>query len=265
MNNLPPRNEVAKHLTDVEAFGRARELYKSMVSQTGPAQSQEILAELETLIFRPACELQIGGLNVLSGITFDKTVGMLVSFACFAIDHLLWGWNASKVGETRIAFTLSRAAVEASIFELAAWTDFHEFEKMWRSPRGTGGALLKIIQHQHPATHAFLCQVWEGVVQFGHASVIPTLSAYGTFQDDSGPARGITIAGQYAGPLPESTLRHLGTLYALASVAAVEAMNLCLLPKMAQSDMWKEGYAKLQGNLETLVPLPKHLEKYVQG
>jgi hypothetical protein len=132
-------------MSESEAFEQAAALYAALVTARTPPGSAEIILEREQAVFRPATELQLAGLNLLSGRDFEKPQAVPLSLACFTVDHLLWGWSAAVHAQPRVAATLSRAAIEAAIFTVAATENFHGFEGVWSTPKGTGGAVLRSI------------------------------------------------------------------------------------------------------------------------
>lgn len=261
---FPSRDDVARPFSEAEAFEHAESLYREQVTANMPLYSVEIAAELEGRVFRPACELQLAGLCLLGGRNFAKPQAVVVSLACFTVDHLIWGWNAAVAAQPRVASTLSRALVEASIFSISASENFDAFQQAWDTPRGTGGAVLRSLKSVQPRVRALLEQAWKVVVPLGHASVIPVMSAHGTFLDGAERVIGISFAGQYAGPLDASLLRNLINLYCLASSVAVEAMKISLQPLFTEAGRWDSAYRALRETLETRMPLPKHLEPYFE-
>jgi len=181
---------------------------------------------------------------------------------CFAIDHLLWGWTAAVNAQPRVAATLSRAAVEASIFALAAADDYDVFEPRWATHKATGGAVLKSVKNVSPPVRAQFELLWKLVVPFGHASVPSVMAPRGTFLDGGEVGVGISFAGQYAGPLHESVLASLADVYAFAAVGAAQAMSITLLPLFTDKSRWQCLYGELMATCETPRPVPKHLRSY---
>lgn len=179
--NLPNREAVTATWTEDEAFERGTHLYESWITARTPPVSTPIVAEAEAAFFRPGCELQLAGLCLLGGRDVPKPQGVVFALACFAIDHLLWGWTAAVNAQPRVAATLSRAAVEASIFSLAAAEDYEAFERQWTTHRATGGGVLKSIANLSPALRTQFELLWKLVVPFGHVSVASVMAPRGTF------------------------------------------------------------------------------------
>jgi hypothetical protein len=260
---LPARDYVARRMLEDEAFEHAVLLYQSTVTaQTSPV-SAEIVSHYEQAVFHPACELQLAGLSLLSGRDFPHPQAVVVSLACFTIDHLLCGWTAAVQAQPRVALTLSRAAIESSIFAIAAAEDFDAFDRVWNSRKGTGGHLLNSVQRVPRRVKVLLEEAWKSAVPLGHASVIPVMATRGTFLDDLAKRLGISFAGQYAGPLDASLLENLARLYCLAAVVAVEAMNAALTPLFGEPGRWLRMYEGLRSSLEVRSPVPSHLEPYI--
>jgi hypothetical protein len=260
---LPSREDVARPFSEAEAFKHARRLYHDLITDTIPPAASLIVADREMKIFRPACELQFAGLSMLSGRHFPKPQAVVVSLCCFTVDHLVSGWTSACSGQPRVASTLVRAAVEASIFAMAAHEDYPAFERVWTTPKGTGGAVLRSLKRVPKSTRVLVEEAWKMVVPLGHASVVPVMSARGTFLDGAKQAIGISFAGQFAGPLDAGLLRSLVNLYCLASIVAVDAMNISLQPMFTETEQWRGLYRKLTATLEERMPIPKHLEPYM--
>lgn len=260
---LPVRDEVARAMPAHEAFALATSLYDRLVTRQTPETAGSIVSGREGAVFRQACELQLAGLNLLGGRDFAKPQAVVLSLACFTIDHLLLGWTAAMQAQPRVAATLSRAAVEASIFGVAATENFHGFERVWNSPKGTGGALLRSIRSLPADVKVMFEEVWKLAVPLGHASAIPVMSAHGTFLDGREKRVGVSFAGQYAGPMDANLLLNLARLYALASVAAVESMNVSLRPLFGDAGRWTASYDALKATLAVRTSIPKHLEGYM--
>jgi hypothetical protein len=262
--NLPNRDDVAQTWSESEAFERATELYHHLVTARTPDDAARVVVEPEASFFRPATELQLAGLTMLGGRTVGKPQGVVLSLACFTIDHLLWGWTALVNAQPRVASTLSRSAVEATIFTIAAAEDYERFEKVWTTPKGTGGALLRTLRTTPSDVRVFLENLWKLVLPFGHASVNPVMAPRGRFLDGGTEGTGISFAGQYAGPMDAGVLASLADVYAFASVVAVEAMNLTLPPFFECRGRWRRGYDDLRNACYTPKPVPRHLEPYVE-
>jgi hypothetical protein len=163
----------------------------------------------------------------------------------------------------RVALTLSRAAVESSIFQIAAATDYESFRKRWDSPNGTGGKVLADLQGIPDDLKWFLKSIWDLVVSFGHASRHPVMSSVTSFYDGVSRRNGLGFAGQYAGPLDAGVLANMAGIFSMASVVGVEAMKISLRPHMSRADEWDRKCQELLHHLDSTVPLPDHLQPYV--
>ena len=256
---LPKKDDIAATWSEAEAFERADKLYARLITDRTPREAAEIVNEPESSFFRPATQLLLAGLTILGGQPFQKGDGLVVSLSCFALDHLLWGWTALVNAQPRVASTLSRAAVESTIFSIAAAEDFDGFQKIWTTPKGTGGAILRSLTTPSADVRMFLDRLWKLVVPFGHASINPVLMSRGTFLDDGGKTFGISFAGQYAGPMDAAVLASMADVYAFASVAAVEAMNLTLKRFFPEAERWDGQYSDLRTACYTRKPIPPHL------
>jgi len=261
--DLPDRQHVARAYSESEAFAHAGELYDFLVTARTPPESAPIVGEAEAAFFRPACELQLAGLCLLGGRDFPKEEAVVVSLACFAIDHLLWGWTAAVNAQPRVAATLSRAAVEASIFAVAASENYDAFERAWTTHKTTGGAVLKSITSMPPSVRSQFANLWKLVVPFGHASVPSVMEPRGTFTDGDAIGTGISFAGQFAGPMSESILARWADVYGFGAVAAAHAMSLSLASKFTAARRWQESYAQLALACETPRPIPKQVHNCV--
>jgi len=93
--NVPPLSDVTRQFSGDEAFSHATALYKRFVSTIIPSPSAQIVANMESNVFRPATELQFAGLSLIAGKELENSILYSVSLACFAVDHLLFGWNAA--------------------------------------------------------------------------------------------------------------------------------------------------------------------------
>src|ERR1035438_10334675 len=131
MNSIPRLDECTTTFTGDEAFAHAVKLYDACITKQTPSLSADIIRETEQAVFRPATELQLAGLSLLGGKDARERTLSSVPLACFAVDHLLWGWNAAVSGEVRVAYTLARAAIESSIFETAAVSAPDAFKRKW--------------------------------------------------------------------------------------------------------------------------------------
>jgi hypothetical protein len=162
-----------------------------------------------------------------------------------------------------VALTLSRAAVEASIFEVASVHNPREFRKMWESRRGTGGAILRELTGIPKELKQHLLAAWNLTVSFGHASPIPVTSAATRFREADAARVGLTYAGQFAGPLDAEVLHALGNVYSLASVAGAKAMKFSLSEGFVTRERWFHNYGLLEEALNMRVPIPLHLEQHM--
>lgn len=261
--DLPNREAVATIWSETEAFDRATRLYEFLITARTPPGSAPIVAEAESAFFRPACELQLAGLCLLGGRDLPKPQAVILSLVCFAVDHLLWGWTAAVNAQPRVALTLSRAAVEASIFSLAAAEDYEAFEQHW-THKATGYSALKSIKNLPPRIRTHFETLWKLVVPFGHASVASVMRPCGTFLDGNQKRVGISFAGQYAGPMDESILAGLADIYAFGAIGGAQAMRITLLPMFTDTARWEALYERLVATCETPVSVPRHLRPYVE-
>lgn len=260
--DLPNREAVTTIWSEAEAFDRATRLYESLITARTPSASAPIVAEAEAAFFRPACELQLAGLCLLGGRDVPKPQAVVFALACFAVDHLLWGWMAAVNAQPRVALTLSRAAVEASIFSLAAAENYDAFERDWlRKPRAT--QVLKSITNLPPNVRTHFEKLWKLVVPFAHASVASVMRPCGTFLDGNEKHVGISFAGQYAGPMDASILGALADVYAFGAIGGAQAMRITLLPTFTDKTRWETLYEQLTMSCETPRPVPRHLRPYV--
>jgi hypothetical protein len=255
---LPNKTDVATTWSETEAFEHADKLYARLITNRTPREAAEIFNEAESSLFRPATQLLLAGLTILGGRPFQKGDALVVQLSCFAVDHLLWGWTALVNAQPRVASTLSRAAVESTIFSIAAAEDFDGFQKIWKTREGTGGKILRSLTTPSADVGTFLDKLWNLVVPFGHASINPVLMSRGTFLDDSGKTFGISFAGQYAGPMDSAVLASMAEVYAFASVAAVEAMHLTLKRFFPEAERWDGQYSGLRTACYTR-PIPPQL------
>src|SRR5260370_29362994 len=103
---------------------------------------------------------------MLGGRALRNPEGLVVSLNCFTVDHVLWGWMALVNAQPRVASTLSRAAVESTIFSIAAAEDFDGFKKIWTTPKGTGGVLLRSLKTPSADVRTFFEKLWKLVRPF---------------------------------------------------------------------------------------------------
>ncbi|MBM4146790.1 MAG: hypothetical protein FJ240_11060 [Nitrospira sp.] len=249
--------------SEQEAFAHAGELYRDWITRNTPPPSAEIVSELETKVFRPDVELQLAGLSILGAQEFAEPTHLVLSLACFTIDHLLWGWFAAVNFHPRIAFSLSRSALEASIFGIAAATDYSTFKSIWNSRHGTGGTVLKEMKNLPKDLRWFLNSSWKMMAELGHASSGPVLSSLTMFSDGEQVKRGITFAGQFGGSLDGRQLDNCVNAFCIAATAGTEAMNIGLRPSFTQSTEWCRRFEEFQRQLDTEGPLPAYLAEYV--
>ena len=173
--------------------------------------------------------------------------------------------SAAIDGQVRVAFTLVRAAVEAAIFEVAAATDKETFRNKWSTRDGTGGAVLRSLKGLDPRIKFLLETTWRLVVEFGHASRIPVLSAVGRARSGTDIKKTISFAGQYAGPFDAKLLHNIVNIYSIAAIACVEAMNIAVIPLVPEQRLWRSLYALLNRALDVKVEVPEHLADSVKS
>ncbi len=258
---LPSREEVAPTLTEAEAFESAEKTYNQWITANAHPESKEIVRELEAVVLKPAFELHLGGLNVLSGQDFSETPRLSVALACFAADHLLWGWFSSVIAHPRVSLTLSRGAAEASIFQVFSVHSPADFQKVWNSRQGTGGSVLRRLDSIPSELFQRLRTAWLITAPLGHASVLPVTSAFTSFQDGGQIGRGLAFAGRFGGPLDEEVLRNLCNLYTMVAVTCVEALAFSLKEELRDFRQWHEKYQVLRETLNRQVPIPSHIEE----
>jgi hypothetical protein len=259
IHKLPPIEEVSSDFSGAEAFAHGSKLFARAVELDMGKETQRCLETVEYAAFKLAMQVQLGGLSLLGTKKLDDATWQPVPLACFAVDHLLWGFIAATSGQVRVAFTLVRAAVEASIFEAAAALQPETFRKKWNTRHGTGGAVLRELKGLSPRVSALLQVAWDCTVEYGHASHIPVLTSVGNAREKGQTAKTISFAGQYVGPLDAKLLDQLVRVYALSAFAACEAMNVALRPHMRDSSYWSARYEELIEKLHAPVPLPEHL------
>lgn len=230
---IPNRSEVTREFSEKEAFEHAAILYDDWITKNTPSVSSGIVAELEQLVYRPAVELQLAGLSILGGKELNSPANLALSFSCFAVDHLLWGWFAAVNLHPRIAFSLTRSALEASIFEIAVTKNCRNFMEKWNSHRGTGGSVLRELSNIPDDLKWLLMSAWKLLVSQGHASSGPVLSASTLFMEGSKKKVGVSFAGQFGGALDVRQLNQCINGFCLTSHAAVHAMNIGLKPILA--------------------------------
>ena len=216
---IPNRSEVTRSFSEIEAFAHASELYNDWITRNTPPPSAEIVSDLENMAFRPAVELQLAGLSMLGDRDIKALGDLVLSFACFSVDHVLWGWFAAVNFHPRIAFSLFRSALEASIFAIAATEDYSQFKSMWDTRRGTGGAILKQLKKSTVIPKRlvwFLDSAWQVMKKLGHASNGPLLSAMTTCSEGEEVKTGLTFAGQFGGSPDARQLQNCVNAFCLA-------------------------------------------------
>lgn len=260
---IPNRFEVTRQFSEVEAFNHAAEIYDDWITRNTPPQSGVIVSESERLVFRPSMELQIAGLSLLANPDLSEPRHHIVALACHALDLQLWGWFAAVNCHPRIAFSLSRSALEACIFGIAATQDYDGFKVVWESRNGTGGNVLKKIQNVSPDTRWLLENAWKLLAAMGHASSGPVLSALTRFQDGQQTRYGLTFAGQFAGPLDASQLEGCANAFSTTAIAAVRFFALGIAPMLSLADEWTRRLSLLENQLDSPVLVPDHLAPHV--
>lgn len=243
-----------KRFTEDEAFAHAKRFYEDSFVSDVPRyhESRHVVSDLEQSLFRPALELQVAGLCLGAGRPQNELI-LPVSFAFFVVDHLTMGWAASLVSQFRVAYTLSRSAVEASIFEVASVTDPAGFRKLWGTSGGTGGNVLKQLGSKFPRSVKGLLDIaWKFSVAFGHASLAPVMSPVQLVKaGETKRFRVTTFGGPYI-PLNEDTLLLLASTYALAAQAGLQAMATSLAPHFPQRPRWDRQYCEFRKQTEGL-------------
>ena len=260
---IPNRVDVTRQFSEQEAFTHAAEIYDDWITKNTPPQSAAIVAEVERLVFRPAMELQIAGLSLLADPDLSEPRHHIVAFACHAVDLQLWGWFAAVNCHPRIAFSLSRSALEACIFGIAASQDYHAFRVIWESRNGTGGNVLKRINNLSPDTRWLLENAWKLQAAMGHASSGPVLSALTRFLDGDQTRYGLTFAGQFAGPLDASQLEGCVHAFSTTAIAAARFFSLGIAPMLSGTGEWTRRLSVLETQLDAPVPVPDHLAPHV--
>ena len=263
---IPNRCEVTRTFSETEAFDHASELYCDWVTRNTPPPSMEIVSELENKVFRPAVELQLAGLSMLGDRDMKAPTNLVSSFASFSVDHLLWGWFAAVNFHPRIAFSLSRSALEASIFAIAATVDYSLFKSIWDTRRGTGGFILNELKKSTAIPKDllwFLDSAWQVMKKLGHASNGPVLSAMTKFSEGGEIKTGITFAGQFGGSLDAWQLENCVNAFCLAATAGVEAMNIGLKPLFPSSNEWYRRFVEFQEKQNKQVPIPDYLADHI--
>ena len=260
---IPNRVDVTRQFSEGEAFTHAAEIYNNWITNNTPPESAAVVDEFERLVFRPSMELQIAGLSLIAEQDLSEPRHHIVALACHAVDLQLWGWFAAVNCHPRIAFTLSRSALEACIFGIAATQDYDGFRVVWQSRNGTGGNALKKIKNVSADTRWFLENAWKVLAGMGHASSGPVLSSLTTFRDGEQTKHGVTFAGQFAGPLDIRQLEGCANAFSITAIAAIRFFAIGIKPMLSVTDEWSRRLGLLENQLDAEVPVPDHLDKRV--
>jgi len=233
--------------SEAEALAHAREFFDSLTGDFPRFhESRRVVGDAETSIFRPAVELQVAGLCLLAGKPRNE-LNLPVSFAFFVVDHLAVGWSAMMASQFRVAYSLCRSAVEASIFEVASLFDRTKFRDLWTQPAGTGGKVLQAISGTIPnELYAVLRRGWNATKSLGHASFMPVMSSGQVVQDHTGKKVGVmTFGGPYIEPLNEEALTNLTIVYGIAALVGLQAMSSSLIPHAQPCPEWEAKHNEL--------------------
>jgi len=247
--------------SEVEAFAHAKKFFDSLAGDFPRFhESRLVVGDAEKAIFRPAIELQVAGLCLLAGRS-NNEIKLPISFAFFVVDHLALGWTAMMASQFRVAYSLCRSAVEASIFEVASVFDENRFTDLWNKPAGTGGKVINAISPKIPKE---LCDVlrrgWDATKALGHASFMPVMSSAQVIQDHTGKKVGVmTFGGPYIEPLNEEALLELTIVYGMAALLGLEAMSSSLIPQAQPCPIWDEKHDSLWN--ETKVIAERAIER----
>ncbi len=242
-----------------EGFDYAANYY-DILSQGNPywKKSLGIIGETAEHYFRTAFELQVAGLCLIAGKPRNDIL-LPVSFAFFVVDHLTMGWSALMASHFRVAYSMSRGAVEGAIFELASAIKPDNFSNLWRSKRGTGGAVLQSLKKCVPKeSYDILSRGWKLTVPFGHASFSPVTSSAQVVKGEQKSIGIMTFGGPY-GPLNEKAILELGIAFGTASLVGLEAMHKCKFKEIHNSDRWNTRYKQIMK--ETKEAAQRALEK----
>jgi len=261
---IPNRAEVTTQFSELEAFAHAAEIYSDWITKNTPPQSAEIVDESERLVFRPSMELQIAGLSLLGDTDLSEPQHHVVAFACYAVDLQLWGWFAAVNCHPRIAFSLSRSALEACIFGIAATLDYDTFRGIWESHKGTGSYVLKRTKNISADTRWLLENAWKLLAAMGHASSGPVLSALTRFCDGEQTRHGITFAGQFAGPLDARQLEGCAHAFSATATAAARFFAIGIAPMLSASEEWTRRLSAIEDQLDAPVATPDYLAPHVE-
>lgn len=260
---IPNRLDVTRQFSEVEAFTHAAEIYDDWITKNTPPESAAIVNESERLVFRPSMELQIAGLSLIADQDLSEPRHHIVALACHAVDLQLWGWFAAVNCHPRIAFSLSRSALEACIFGIAATQDYDGFKVVWESRNGTGGNVLRRIKNVSADTRWLLENAWKLLAGMGHASSGPVLSGLTRFRDGEQTKYGLTFAGQFAGPLDARQLEGCANAFSTTAIAAVRFFAIGIKPMLSVTHEWTRRLALLENQLDAVVPVPDYLAKRV--
>lgn len=233
--------------SEAEAFAYAKRFFDSLAGDFPRFhESRRIVGDAETTIFRPAVELQVAGLCLLAGRPRNE-IRLPISFAFFVVDHLALGWSAMMASQLRVAYSLCRSVVEASIFEVASVVDEPRFTDLWNQPAGTGGKVLNAISSKIPKElSAVLRRGWNATRALGHASFMPVMSSAQVVQDHTGKKVGVmTFGGPYIEPLNEEALLDLMIVHGIAALVGLEAMSSSLISYAQPCPVWEDKHSSL--------------------
>lgn len=237
-----------------EAFAYAKRFFDSLAGDFPRFhESRRSIGDAETTIFRPAVELEVAGLCLLAGKPRTEIL-LPVSFAFFIVDHLAVGWSAMMASQFRVAYSLCRSTVEASIFEVAAAFDRSRFIDVWNQPAGTGGKVLDSLSTKIPdELCAVLRRAWESTRALGHASFMPVMSSAQTVEDHTGKHIGVvSFGGPYIEPLNECALSELAIVYGTAALAGLAAMASSLISHARPCPQWEAQHEQLWSETKSI-------------
>ena len=234
-----------------EAFAYATNYYE-VLKQGNPywTKSVRVIGDTAEYYFRTALELQVTGLCLVAGKPRNEIL-LPVSFAFFVVDHLSMGWSGLMASQFRVAYSMSRGAVEAAIFELASVKKPETFPNLWLSKKGTGASVLRSLENCIPKkSYDIFDRGWNLTVPFGHASFSPVLSSAQIVTNDNQKKIGIMTFGGPHGTLNESAIIELGIVFGTASLVGLEAMNKCQFQVICNSNKWITGYKRIMKETE---------------
>lgn len=244
-----------RQYSEAEAFSYAVTFWDRLTADHPRViQSKGIVALAETEVFRPALELVVAGLALLSGKPRNE-FRLPASLAFFVVDHLALGWCAVLTSHFRVAYTLSRSAIEAAIFQVASALNPVGFSNLWNTPQGTGGSILNQMANSFPEdVHAILRRAWELTKPFGHPSGLPVVSSDQIVYDESlGRKIGVfTFGGPYIEPLNEAALQDLSIVYGVGAFAALEATRISFEAVLQPFAKWQSKYALFRAQAEAV-------------